>query len=224
MYIFPEIKGSITDYDVLVTGHLKWNRYFGETPQSPPRGDPSTCSSVLIRGKQADGSEYVLIVDPTVRWTPEAYYFDINRRTGLKPDRVTHLFCTHHHADHYEAFKYFPNAIWMAAEPVAGLLRENKLVDGSKIVPVAGEFLPGVYALPLPGHTDTLHGIAFSAEGKNLLVAADAVMTKYHYQNNTTEFQPDPEMNAVAARTIENIKESFDMVIPGHDQLIVNWR
>lgn len=224
MDIFPDIKGSIIDYDVIVTGHLRWNRYFNETPQSPPRGDPSTCSSVLIRGQQTDGSDYVLIVDPTLRWTPEAYYFDVNRRTGLKPDRVTHLFCTHQHADHQEGFRYFPNAVWQAAAPVATLLRHSEFIDGSRVVPVSGEFLPGVFALPVPGHTDTIHGVAFSIGGKKVLVAADAVMTKYHFQHNTTEFQNDPKMNEVAAQTIRNIKDSFDIVIPGHDHLIVNWR
>jgi glyoxylase-like metal-dependent hydrolase (beta-lactamase superfamily II) len=163
-------------------------------------------------------------VDPTLRWTPEAYYFDVNRRTGLKPERITHLFCTHHHGDHQEGFRYFPNAVWQAAEPIAKLLRDSTLIDGTKVVPVVGEFLPGVYALSLPGHTDTIHGIAFNYEGKSILVAADAVMTKYHFKNNTTEYQPDSKMNEVAAQTIKDIKESFDTIIPGHDHLIVNWR
>ena len=63
----------------------------------------------------------------------------------------------------------------------------------SRLVPVEGEFLPGVYALPLPGHTDSLHGIAFQHKGKRILVAGDAVMTKYHYEDNKTEFQPGSE-------------------------------
>ena len=37
MNIFPHINGSIIDYDILVIGHLKWNRYFNESPQDPPR-------------------------------------------------------------------------------------------------------------------------------------------------------------------------------------------
>ena len=47
-------------------------------------------------------------------------------------------------------------------------------------------------------------------------------MTKYHYEDNKTEFQPDPKMKEIAAQTIMNIKESFDLVIPGHDNLIMN--
>lgn len=222
MNIFPHINGSIIDYDILVIGHLKWNRYFNESPQDPPRGDPSTCTSVLIRGYDKDGKEYVLIVDPTLRISPEDYYFDLNRRTGLRPHDVTHLFCTHHHGDHIEGFKYFENAKWCTSKEVAKVLRNNESIDGSRLVPVEGEFLPGVYALPLPGHTDSLHGIAFQHKGKRILVAGDAVMTKYHYEDNKTEFQPNPKMKEIAAQTIMNLKESFDLVIPGHDNVIVN--
>ncbi|MDR3247305.1 MAG: hypothetical protein LBT39_00840, partial [Treponema sp.] len=86
---------------------------------------------------------------------------------------------------------------------------------------VSGEFLPGVYALPLPGHTKDLHGIAFMSEGRKILVAGDGVMTGCHFKERTTEFQSDPAMLPVAAATIQNIAESFDLVVPGHDNLIV---
>ena len=35
-----------------------------------------------------------------------------------------------------------------------------------------------------------------------------------------TEYQPDHAMRDMAARTIEDIKQSFDIVIPGHDNII----
>lgn len=222
MNIFPQISGSIIDYDILVMGHLKWNRYFNESPEDPPRGDPSTCTSVLIRGFDKCGEEYVLIIDPTLRVSPEDYHFDINRRTGLRPHEITHLFCTHHHGDHIEGLNYFKNAKWCTSNEVIRDLKGTGAIDSSRLIPVEGEFLPGIYALSLPGHTDNLHGIAFGHRGKKIIVASDAVMTKDHYEHNATEFQPDPEMNEVAAQTIINIKESFDLVIPGHDNIIVN--
>ena len=70
----------------------------------------------------------------------------------------------------------------------------------------------------LPGHTETLHGIAFQYREKKYLVAADSVMTKNHFLHETTEFEWNVEE---ARKTIQNIKESFDFVIPGHDGLIV---
>ena len=218
MNIFPEIKGTIEAYDVIVQGHLRWNRYFGEGPQSPPRGDPSTCSSTMIRGKDFDGKPYVLVVDPTTRWTAKDYYFDINRRTGLKPGDVTHCFSTHDHGDHIEGLLYFPEAKWLAGEGAAQTIWQNtKFPNMERVQPVSGEFLPGVYAVLLPGHTDTLHGIAFAYGGKRYLIAGDGIMSKHHFRHETTEFEKDA---AMAAQTIRNIKESFDYVVPGHDGLV----
>ena len=103
-------------------------------------------------------------------------------------------------------------------EPGDGL---SPTIPAERLEEVSGEFLPGVYAIPLPGHTDNLHGIAFSSEGKNILMAADAVMTRYHFRDKITEFQTDPEKQKIAASTIENISKSFDIIIPGHDNLVI---
>jgi glyoxylase-like metal-dependent hydrolase (beta-lactamase superfamily II) len=235
MNIFSYSKVTEVRWDALVFGHLRWNRYFGDTPENPPRGSPSTCSSVLIRGKQTDGKDFCLIVDPTIRHSPEEFYFDINRRTGLGPDAITHCFATHHHFDHWHGFKYFPNAQWYTGpanrDLIIGAVKSSAGTDpgdglspeipAERIAEVSGEFLPGVYAIPLPGHTRDLHGIGFVSEGKRVLVAGDGVMTGYHFKERTTEFQSDPAMLPVAAHTITNINESFDLVVPGHDNLIV---
>ena len=222
MNIYPLIKGEISNWDIIVIGHLRINEYFGENRNAPPRGYPSTCTSVMIRGLDFAGKPYVLFVDATFRLTAAELDFDVNRRTGLHISDVTHCFITHHHLDHYEALQYIPCASWFAAPAVAKLIAcESKCIDGSLVKGVEGEFLPGVYALPLPGHTDALHGIAFSYRGKRILIAGDAVMSKYHFDHETTDFQPDPIMNGVAGQTIRNMKESFDIVVPGHDNMIV---
>ncbi|MDR0562224.1 MAG: MBL fold metallo-hydrolase [Spirochaetaceae bacterium] len=231
MNIFPEFStASEVRWDALIFGHLFWNRYFGETPDNPPRGAPSTCSSVLIRGRG-----YCLMVDPAIRHSAEECYFDLNRRTGLLPEAVTHCFSTHHHFDHWNGLKYFPNAQWLTAKGNAPLIAEavreavnrdpgdglSPAIPAERIQEVSGEFLPGVYALPLPGHTDSLHGIAFRSGKKRILIAADSVMTSGHFADRITEFQPDPAMQKTAASTIADIAESFDLVVPGHDNLIV---
>jgi glyoxylase-like metal-dependent hydrolase (beta-lactamase superfamily II) len=231
MNVFHEIKGTIDCWDIMVLGHLAWNRYFGETQEDPPRGVPSTCSSVLIRGKQADGTPYGLIVDVTIRRSAEEAHFDLNRRTGLKPKAVTHCFATHHHFDHWNGMKYYMDAQWLCATGNKALIVEasseaagrepgdglSATIPAERLIEVSGEFLPGIYALPLPGHTKDLHGIAFSFEGKRILVASDSVMTRNHFHDRRTEYQPDPTMQALAAETIANMAESFDIIIPGHD-------
>jgi len=235
MNIFPDLKVKEVRWDVLVFGHLRWNRYFGESSDNPPRGNPSTCSSVLIRGKEENGKDFYLIVDPTIRHNMEEYYFDLFRRTGLRPEAITHCFATHHHFDHWHGLKYFPKARWLAGkgnrdliiaavkdsagtEPGDGLTPE---IDAQRITEVSGEFLPGVSTVHLPGHTKDLQGIAFISGGKKILMAGDGVMTGYHFRDRITEYQPDPAWVKIASETLEKIAGSFDLVIPGHDNLIV---
>lgn len=219
MTTFPAIVGRVADYDIIVIGHLRWNRYFGESEANPPRGQPSTCTSTLIRGTDAQGAPYVLLVDPTLRETASDYYFDLNRRTGLHAADVTHCYVTHEHMDHQAGLAYFPRAVWCAAPPVAQALCDSPHIDGSRVQAVTGEFLPGVATIPLPGHTLSLHGLAFTHTGSKVVVAGDAVMTKHHYAHETTEFERD---RAQAIETIRALKRIANLVIPGHDNVIIH--
>lgn len=217
-FMFPEIKGNILHYDVIVIGHQRANVYFGDDPKNPPRGKPVTCTSTMIRGTDEHGAPYVLIIDPTTRNNAEEYYFEISRRTGLHPEDITHCFCTHEHFDHIEGLAYFPNAKWLAAKPNLPWAGASMLVDKARLIGVEGEFLPGLYAIPLPGHTNTLHGIAFRHGGKRFIAAGDAVVSKYHFAEVTNNFEDDIEM---AVQTQKMIKQNFDVVIPGHDNLFL---
>jgi hypothetical protein len=46
-------------------------------------------------------------------------------------------------------------------------------------------------------------------------------MTAGHFADGITEFQPDPGLVKKAAETIAGIKANCDIVIPGHDNLII---
>lgn len=173
----------------------------------------------MIRGKDQQGKPFVLLVDPTLRVKPEDYYFDINRRTGLLPSDITHCFSTHAHFDHQIGLNYFPDAQWLAAVPVAEELRTSTFIKGRRVQGVSDEFLPGIMAIPLPGHTDNLHGLAFHYNGLKIVVSADAVMTRNHFVNNTCMFEQNTRQ---AAQTIRFLKETADLIIPGHDNVIVN--
>lgn len=216
--MFPEINGKIDSYDVIVIGHQRYNVYFDETAENPPRGKPVTCTSTLIRGKQKDGKPYALLIDPTTRNTPEEFYFDLSRRTGLGPKDITHCFVTHEHFDHIEGLSYFPNAIWFAEKNNLPWSGASMLVDKAKFISVEGEFLPGVYAYPLPGHTNTLCGVAFLYEGRRYIVAGDAVVSRHHFKDYANNFEDDVKQ---ARLTQLEIKETFDVVIPGHDNLFL---
>lgn len=216
--MFPEIKGSIDSYDIIMIGHQRANIYFGDDPKHPPRGKPVTCTSTLIRGKQADGRDYALLIDPTTRNSPEEYYFELQRRTGLGPDAVTHCFATHEHFDHLEGLSYFPQAQWLVGKRNLPWAGASMIVNKARLIPVEGEFLPGVYACPLPGHTNTLYGVAFVHNGKKFIVAGDAVVSRHHFRELANNFEDDAQE---ARRTQESIRETFDVIIPGHDNLFL---
>ncbi|MED1555675.1 MBL fold metallo-hydrolase [Bacillus paramycoides] len=223
MIAFPRIEGKIIDYDIIAIGHMKWTIYFNESSQNPPRGEPSTCTSTLIRGRNHDGKPYNLIVDPTLCNDPKEYFFDLNRRTGLLPNEITHCFTTHEHKDHVAGLNYFPNAQWLAPKPVVKMLKNLDFIDNTRIKEVEGEFLPGLYSLPLPGHTYSQHGVAFIFKGRKVVVAGDSVITKYHFKNvtsNETIFEDDEEM---AKSNIQWLKKVADIIIPGHDNIIINY-
>lgn len=211
-----KLETKVENCDVIVMGHLKWNPYFGESEEQPPRGDPSTCTSTMVRGTDRTGKPYVLLVDPTLRNCAEEYYFDVNRRTGLGPEAVTHCFITHEHFDHQAGVRYFPDARWLAAEPVAEKLKDSPYIDGSRVLPVSGELFPGVRVVPLPGHTMSLHGLEIRWENKRILIAGDSVMTRRHFEEETGMFEENRELGA---ETIRKMKEVYDIIVPGHD----NW-
>ncbi|MDR1640521.1 MAG: MBL fold metallo-hydrolase [Clostridiales bacterium] len=210
------VSGEVQDFRVIVIGHLKWNPHFGETQDAPPRGDPSTCTSVLLRG-QKDGKPFVLVMDPTIRNAAEDYHFDIFRRTGLRPEAITHCFISHCHFDHYAGVTSFPNAQWLTSPETAKRLESQPV--GSRLKPVTGEFLPGVFSVNLPGHTMDLCGLAFRFQGLRVIAAADSVMTEDHFFFEDGMFEEDKDL---ARETLREEKKWADIVVPGHGNVIVN--
>ena len=216
--MFPTIQGTVESYDVIMIGHQRFNVYFGEKAENPPRGKPVTCTSTLIRGWESDGIPYALLIDPTTRNAPEEFYFELSRRTGLRPEDITHCFVTHEHFDHIEGLAYFPHAKWLVEKNNLPWSGASMLVDKAKLHPVEGEFLPGVYAYPLPGHTNTLCGVAFSHGGYRHIVAGDAVVSRHHFKDFANNFEDDIDQ---AKMTQMALKEDFDVIIPGHDNLFL---
>lgn len=213
-----DIKGKIDGFDIITIGHQRVNIYFGDDIKNPPPRQ-SLCTSTLIRGQDEDGKGYAMLIDPSTCNTKEEYYFEIKRRTGLQPQDITHCFCTHEHYDHIQGLAYFPWAKFMAAKSNVPWVGASMLVNKTELIGVEGEFLPGVVVVPLPGHTNTLHGVAFEYGSKKCIVAGDAVVTKNHFRDETNNYEDDVQR---AIETQRFIKKNFDVIIPGHDNIIIN--
>jgi glyoxylase-like metal-dependent hydrolase (beta-lactamase superfamily II) len=196
----------IDRWDVITIGNLSRNRYWGESDDKPNR--PTMCTSTLLRGR-----DFRLLVDPPIE-DAARMAAEFNRRTGRKLDWVTHVFITHQHADHYFGLKHFPEAIWMAAPGVAAAI--NRTAEFARGVEgVMGRIFEEIEVLPTPGHTMEHHSLLFACEGRRVVVAGDAVMTR-DFWNGRSGFFNSAHMG-MAVETIERIAELADFVVPGHD-------
>jgi len=196
----------IQRWDVVTIGNLSRNRYWGESDAVAVRA--ALCTSTLVRGEG-----FRLLVDPPLA-EPAQMARELDRRTGLKPDAVTHVFLTHEHGDHLAGLENFPEAVWLAGARVAA--RVNEAGRHSRPVrPVEGTFLAGIEALPTPGHTPDHHSLLFTCEGMVVVIAGDAVMTRDFWAerqgfHNSADFLQ-------AARTMEELAAVADLIVPGHD-------
>ena len=200
-------------WDIVTIGNLSRNRYWGESDDRGLR--PAVCTCTLITG-----GAFRLLVDPS--WAEaSAMARELDRRTGLKPGDIQGVFVTHDHGDHVAGLAHFPEARWLAAPGVAGILNAAGVLP-RRIEGVTGRLYDTVDILPLPGHTKTHHGLRFECDGLSVVIAGDAVATRDFFLERRSFF------NAAdfdeARRTMEAMAAMADIIVPGHDNYFVNRR
>ena len=203
---------EFVDFTIINIGTLSKNKYWGESERL--RQPTATCT--LLRSKGIN-----LLVDPS----PHAFELEkmLFANTGLTPDKIDIVFATHFHGDHLFGVDLFPDAQWLMAQ--AGL--EEWLLASHGKQPIIQRFheaeasLPDEFTLlPSPGHTLGLHTLGVETRWGFLVVAGDAVMTSEYFEqeegySNSVDF-------GMATKTIQNIKKTAALVIPGHGNLILN--
>lgn len=201
---------KIKRWDLVTVGNLARNPLWGETGTKPLRS--TLCTSTLIQGEG-----FRLLVDPSLA-KAEQMAAELDRRTGLKAGDIDSVFVTHHHDDHWFGLAHFPDARWFAAPEVADAL--NRMGRLPKRVQAAeGPIFSAVSLVPTPGHTLSHHSLQFQCEGRSVVVAGDAVMTKDHWQDR--QGHHNSADLGLAARTIERLAALADLVVPGHDNFFV---
>jgi glyoxylase-like metal-dependent hydrolase (beta-lactamase superfamily II) len=200
------------DFTIINIGTLSVNKYWGETERL--RHPTATCS--LLSTKKTN-----LLVDPSPH-APELKKM-LFANSGLTPDKIDIVFVTHFHGDHLFGINLFPDAKWLMAE--AGVDEWLQASRGKQ--PLLHRFqkaegnLPDEFKLTAsPGHTMGLHTLNVLTKWGNLTVAGDAVMTADYFYNeegysNSIDF-------SLATKTIQSIKNTSSLVIPGHGNLILN--
>lgn len=196
----------IQRWDIITIGNLSRNRYWGERDDQAYR--PALCTSTLVT---SDGCR--LLVDPSCGEYAQMIT-ELDRRTGLTPEAIDVIFLTHEHGDHHAGLRHFPLARWLAAPGVASAI--NASGDYSQaVVPVTGEIIPGIEMLPTPGHAPAHHSLIFKCDGRAVVIAGDAVMTRDFWMarqgfHNSADFLQVLQNMAL-------LEVTADIIIPGHD-------
>ncbi|HWI90122.1 MAG TPA: MBL fold metallo-hydrolase [Flavisolibacter sp.] len=205
-----KLKGSnnseVTHWDVVTIGNLSRNRYWGESEEKSLH--PVICTTIVI----AVNGHHV-IVDPSLK-DERAMAEELQRRTGLTPEKIDIVFVTHEHEDHYIGMPNFPNARWLANPLVAASINAN--THFSKKVEPAGEKIYDVIdVVHLPGHTPGTSGLRFDYKGLSVFAVGDAVATKDFWDEGRMYFKAlDVEESL---RSYKKIAGVANIIVPGHD-------
>ena len=116
-------------------------------------------------------------------------------------------------------YAYWPTDI--EELPARSLAGPDDRLHGS-FVATEGRLPEGVGLLPSPGHTQGHHSLVVASPAGTVVIAGDAVMTRDFFSveegfHNSVAFEQ-------ASETIVRIKGLADLVVPGHDNVIVNRR
>jgi glyoxylase-like metal-dependent hydrolase (beta-lactamase superfamily II) len=200
-------------YRIINIGTLSQNKFWGETTRMR-REISATCTLLEVGGKR-------LLVDPSPH--PDVLATLLFNRAGLRPDAIDLIFLTHFHGDHRFGLALFEHATWLMTGDGLAEWSEHSPVDLPLIerFQLAEEHLPeGVEPLAAPGHTANLYALTAETQWGPLVIAGDAVMNREFFAagegyHNSVDFEQ-------AATTIRKIKAIAALVIPGHDNVILN--
>ncbi len=202
---------EITHWDIITIGNLSRNRYWGESDEKALHRVICTCTVI-------SGKDFHLIVDPSLADEAEMRN-ELQRRTGLTPDRISAVFITHQHGDHIAGLKSFPDARWFAGADVAAAL--NKSAKFNKQLEPAGNSIFGaIEVIPTPGHTPDHHSLRFDHKGLSVVIAGDSIATKDFWDEQRAYYNVIDE--AESKRSMEKIDKIADIIVPGHDNGFFN--
>jgi glyoxylase-like metal-dependent hydrolase (beta-lactamase superfamily II) len=197
----------IRRWDVVVIGHPSRNPYWGESPDRPVRTPVCTCTLVV-------GDDFRLLVDPSFAEAQQMAYA-LHRRSGLTPEQVDLVFVTHSHGDHTTGLACFPESCWIAGEECAAAINSAGYLSGT-VCDAAGRLPPELELVASPGHCPGHYSLRFYCEGKSVVVAGDATVTRDFCRDALSSFGTP---TAQEQETVAKLKDMADAMVPGHD----NW-
>lgn len=220
------------EYSVISIGTLAINRLWGEG--TPLRTSHATTTLV------SDGKKQIL-VDPSL--PAQALAARFFERTGKTFTDVTDVFCTTLRPVHRRSIEALSHARWwvngleletyrdhlqglqdsasrMAEEDMALVETDLKLLGHFK--PAPDKFTDQVSLYPLLGPSFGSAGLLLTPPTLTVVVAGDAALTAEHVaRGQVWEGCSDTQ---AALSSLEDLLELADVIIPGHDNLLISPR
>ncbi len=184
----------------------------------------------------------VLIIDGDKRILFDTGHYSVrnNILKYIKLYKINTLFLSHLHFDHClnaDLFSEFNIDIYVHQKELDRLKSKkisdvytfyffNQIVKNKKIKIFKKSFYlsPNVLAIETPGHTSGHSSLVVNNLNKSFIIAGDALKTYKDFTSKTKKNDKTAEDQVQMRRTLEYIKDNFDIIIPGHDVMIENGK
>lgn len=216
------------DYRVISIGTLSCHELWDERVAVRT----AHATTTLVRS-----GDRVILVDPGL--PPTVISARLQERCGLDPSAITDVFLTNFRPAHRWGLSAFEHARWHISEleresvgtnlieqfkqqddPETGQILQQEIERLKRCQVATDQLAPQVDLFPLPGFTPGTCGLILSHASHTTLIAGDAVATVEHLERGRV-LTRGYDTNQARESFLEAI-EIADVIIPGHDNLILN--
>jgi len=220
------------EFCVVSIGALSHNRLWGEG--SPVRSAHATTTYI------EDGPRRIL-TDPSLPAVALGARF--NERTGKFLADITDVFCTSLRPVHRRSIESFPHAKWWVCETELETYRRHleNLLDSAerlseeeaqatrsdlellkRFSPAPDKFTQQISLFPVPGPSPGSAGLLLTPTDMTVAIAGDAALTREHIARGQV-WEGCSDTTAAMA-SLQELLEIADVLVPGHDNLLVTPR
>ncbi|NXT50918.1 MBLC1 protein, partial [Pluvianellus socialis] len=172
-----------------------------------PRGRPVADGTVTL----VAGGPVTALVDTGGPWGGQRLLGLLARR-GVAPGQVTHVVCTHGHADHVGNLNLFPVATWVVGTEVTrgeGEVVASGLEKGRPYVLHPAH----LEVVATPGHTGSHVSLVARATSLGTAVVAGDLFEREGDEGEWRAWSEDPERQE---KSRKRVLAMADVIVPGH--------
>ena len=216
------------DYRIVSIGTLSRHELWNE----PAAVRTAHATTILIRSQ-----DRVILVDPGL--PAQALAARVHERSGLTLDDITDVFLTNFRPAHRGALPALGHAAWLISQterdtvgahlldqfknqqdPATGAILEKEIATLKRCQPAPDRLTKQIDLFPLPGYTPGTCGLILKHPNLTTLIAGDAVPTAEHLEQGQV-LRGCYDAQSAKESLLEAI-EIADVIIPGHDNLLLN--